>query len=182
MSAKSMYSYSDTLYAILDEFKPESAFEWGPGTSTQILAMHPAVKTVKSVEDEVFFYDAIEKLKYDNVTFCYKQDMHEYTNEIYNNEYDLIFVDGRNRPECLKAAFGRSNIVILHDAAREQYREAIHMYKHHTWTDDGNTVTLTNSEEIANRLTSCLSKLSCKEPELQKCYLVPEAKAKGIKI
>lgn len=46
--------------------------------------------------------------------------------------YDLIFIDGRRRPECMNMAkrFLKENgIVLLHDAEREAYHEAMGGYK-----------------------------------------------------
>ncbi len=175
MPAKSMYSYSDTLYAVLDEFKPSSCFEWGPGTSTQIMALHPAVVTLNSVEHEVIFYDIVERLKLPNVLLHLASNLDDYVNVIGDAEYDFIFVDGRDRVRCLERAIHVAPLVMLHDAARAEYRDAVLAFKYQVWTDGGNTVCLTNDEEIYGRLSNLFKDRVC-EPPSEKVYFLEGAK------
>lgn len=179
MPAKSMHSYSTTLYAVLDEFEPRSAFEWGPGTSTQILSLYPSVKKLTSVEHEIIYYDMIERLSYGNLNLVYKPDMTEYVERL-NEDYDLIFVDGRNRAACLRRARGKSNLVILHDAARYQYRGAVNEYNHVIWTDDGNTAVLTDDRLTYERLLNCLAPIQAEEPGPEMVELSKKAIEKGM--
>jgi len=160
-----MYSYSETLYALLDEFKPTTVFEWGPGTSTQIICLYPSVEKLVSVEHEIIFYDMVERLRFGNLDLKFIPDMERYVSAF--NGCDFVFVDGRDRARCLQKAFN-SNVVILHDAAREDYRKDIKKFKYQVWTDEGNTVTLTNNEETYEKIKSCLSKFICNEPETEK--------------
>lgn len=171
MSAKSMYSYRHTLYAILDEFQPKTAFEYGTGTSTQIMALYPSVKTVISVEHDEKFYDLIERLSLGNVMLSCKSDMDEYVNEL-SQATDLVFIDGRNRAKCLEHAKNYSDIVVLHDARREEYRTAILTYQYQIWTDEGNTVVLTDDEITYGRLKSALEEIECVEPFTEKIIYV----------
>lgn len=165
MPAESMYSYSDTLYAILDAFKPRSVFEWGPGTSTQIIALYPSVESLKSVEHDENFYGVVSRLNLPNTTVCHRPSMDEYVNEIGSgNFYDLIFIDGRDRARCLDVASACSNLILLHDAARINYRDAVDSYRFQVWTDEGNTVALTDDADTYLRLMDCLRKLDCDKP------------------
>ena len=182
MSAKSMYSYSDTLYAILDEFKPEHIFEWGPGLSTQIMALHPSVKSIVTVEHEIIFYDMIERLKLDNVIFHYVEEMDEYVKKAEGTRYDLVFIDGRDRSRCLDCASLITDLVILHDAARTDYRDSVDRFKYQVWTDDGNTAVLTNNESVYNRAKKYLENLICSVPSPEKCFMTMAGDLKKIKI
>lgn len=179
MPAKSMYSYSETLYKLLDEFKPQTAFEWGPGVSTQIISLYPSVEKLVSVENEIIFYDLLENLNFNNLVLRYCPDMGEYVDALGEQFYDIIFIDGRTRTKCLHKANGHSDIVILHDAAREEYREAIKSYKYQVWSDSGNTVVLTNDEKTNERILSILSG-SLVEPKLEKVLIDEEACSKGV--
>ncbi|MBX4189767.1 hypothetical protein KW791_00495 [Candidatus Parcubacteria bacterium] len=181
MPAKSMHSYAETLYAILDEFKPRVCFEWGPGTSTQIMALHPSVQRLDSVENEQIFYDLIERLHYDNVNFHYFREMDEYVEALKGN-YDFVFIDGRDRSRCLDVAKKHSPIVMLHDAARSDYRQAIHEYQFKVWTDFGQTVSLTNNIQVYSRLKSALNTLECDEPKEEKIRIIPQAEFKGMAV
>ena len=182
MPAKSMYSYADTLYAILDQFHPERVFEWGPGTSTQIMALHPSVKSVLSVEHEIVFYDMIEKLNFGNVIFKYENGMDEYVSAAGDERYDLVFVDGRDRSRCLETASKITDLVILHDAAREDYRDAVNNFKFQIWTDEGNTAVLTNDELVYERVKGCLSALIVNTPKPEKVRVVGHSKERGDKL
>ena len=166
MPAKTIYSYYKTLYSVLDEFRPRSIFEWGPGTSTQIMALHDCKPLVHSVEHEDFFYDKVAGLQLDGVTFELQREMAAYVSSLKDDSrYDLIFIDGRSRAECLERAASHSNLVMLHDAARADYRDAVDSYKFQVWTDDGNTVCLTNEQGVYEQLMSCLEKMVCAKPE-----------------
>jgi predicted O-methyltransferase YrrM len=182
MPAKSMYSYADTLYALLDAFKPERVFEWGPGTSTQIMALHPSVKSVVSVEHEIQFYDMIEKLNFGNVIFKYENGMEEYVKAPGDERYDLVFVDGRDRSRCLDMASKITDLVVLHDAARSDYREAVENFKFQVWTDQGNTAVLTNDEAVYVKVKNCLSALICRTPKVEKVMIVGHSRERGDKL
>lgn len=171
MPAKSLCSYMDALYTILDEFKPRRCFEWGPGTSTQILCLYPSVEYVKSIEHSDFFYDMIEKLNLQPLSLEIQSDMDDYVGAIGDGTYDLIFIDGRDRVRCLEMAKGRSPIIMIHDAARQQYREAIKKYDYVVWTDDGNTAILTDNEATFHRIAECIGKSACPEPKEEIIYV-----------
>lgn len=50
----------------------------------------------------------------------YTKPMNEYFSENTNN-YDLIFIDGDNRKECLESAFNRSAIIVCHDMHTNEF-------------------------------------------------------------
>lgn len=182
MPAKSMYSYSDSLYAILDEFKPAKVFEWGPGTSTQIMALHKSVMCITSVEHEHIFYDMIERFRIPNLILRYEPDMEKYADSIGDETFDFIFIDGRDRGKCLELAMERSPLVMLHDASRADYRDDVDAYPFQIWTDDGNTVTLTKRPDIYERALSCLEKMSCEKPNPEHVYMSEYGKQNKVKV
>jgi len=177
-----MHSYDKTLYALLEAFNPKNVFEWGPGISTQIIALYPSVEKVVSVEHDEFFYDLVERLSLDNVSLNIRQDMEEYVNFIGDSRYDLIFVDGRNRRNCLKVARNLTDLVVLHDAARLDYRDAVDDYRFQIWTDEGNTVVLTNSQEVYEKSKSVLCSIECKKPNPEVIAIKKSALEKGYSV
>lgn len=179
MPAKSLHSYANTLYDILAEFNPETVFEWGPGVSTQIFALYPSVEKVISVEHDDYFFQLVDKFNFENVKLEYKPNMEDYSNAIGEDHYDLIFVDGRDRSNCLKYAKKLSDLVVLHDAARLDYRDAVDDFKYQIWTDEGNTVVLTNSEDIYERAKNKLRMDICKKPNPEVIKFKDSAKEKG---
>lgn len=179
MPAKSLYSYSDTLYSILDSFRPRSVFEWGPGTSTQIMALHGCVEELTSVEHEKAFFDVVDRMRLPNVRLLHRPDMDGYVGAITESSYDLVFVDGRDRSRCLSLAKVYTKLVLLHDAARSDYREAVDSYRFQMWTDEGNTVALTDDAETYTRLMECLRSLECDKPEAEVVRMVGHSLVKG---
>lgn len=181
MPAKSLYSYSDTLYAILDAFRPRSVFEWGPGTSTQIMALHGCVEELTSVEHEGAFYEVVERMRLPNVRLQHRPDMDGYVGAITDSSYDMVFVDGRDRAKCLSLAKVYTKLVLLHDAARSDYREVVNSYRFQVWTDEGNTVALTDDADTYLKLMECLSSLDCEKPEAEVVRMVGHSLVNGEK-
>lgn len=159
-TAQSYDSYMDTLLAILDEFKPAKVFEYGTGKSTKVLAMYPGVKLLVSVEHSAEWYQKSIQGELSNLFIIFEPDHSKYVRLIDGTFYDLVFVDGIDRPDCLKQAklnLSTDGIVMLHDAKRSEYIEAIKLYKFQVWTDDGHTVTLTDNAHVHSRLVNRLS-------------------------
>lgn len=156
MSAKEWGSYRDTLYRILDCFRPRYIFEYGTGKSTDIFCSYPDVQKVISVEHDDAYAESIKTRLYDNHTLLVEHDLDRYAGSLQDAP-DFIFVDGRNRVACLKQAFKVADaVVMLHDSDRAHYQEGIALFKFKFFTDDGNTVTLTNSEVKADKISEAL--------------------------
>jgi hypothetical protein len=149
-------SFGPTLIKVLGIVNPKTIFEYGPGVSTKIMATHPGVEIVDSVEDETAWYEKYRWTMPDNVQIYYQPVAEAYPETLGRVEkYDLIFVDGIERVSCLYVARVRLNkggVVVLHDAERPNYREMIETYKYKFWTDEGHTVTLTDDDITAMRL------------------------------
>jgi len=144
MPAKEWGSYRETLYRILDGFRPRYIFEYGTGKSTDIFCSYPDVEKVISVEHDDAYAENIRTRLYDNHTLLVEHDLDRYAGTLQDAP-DFIFVDGRNRVECLKRAKQVSGaIVMLHDSDRTKYKEGIEIFSYKVYTDGGNTVTLTD--------------------------------------
>lgn len=150
-TAETWDSYEPTLLKVLKEFKPKRVLEWGSGKSTYTLAK--ACDTVDSVEHNPSW---VKSDFPSNVNQMFEPDLQLYflTTGRYD-DYDLIFIDGRKRNECLKHAHSvlkDGGIVMLHDAERERYQEGVKSYVYNIFTDKGHTVTMTNSFKTLERL------------------------------
>lgn len=164
--ARTWDSFKDTLYAVLSIISPKTVFEYGPGVSTGIIAIHPGVELVDSVEHDLAWFEKHRWNMPDNVQITHQPMLEAYPETPGRCEkYDLIFVDGRERESCLYVARGRLNpggVVMLHDAERPIYKQMIDSYRYRFWTDNGNTVTLTDSDISAMRLEKLYE--SCDSP------------------
>lgn len=157
MTAKSWDSYKETVYAVLDRFKPRFILEFGPGFSTGIFATNANVERVVSLEHDKEYYNKFIGSFYSNVQYVYEPDIDLYAQFKPEFTPDLIFIDGRNRSRCLREVRTLCRLIILHDSAREQYQEAISEYDYKIWADEGNTVCLTNDVKIYEVLQECLN-------------------------
>ena len=161
--ASSWDSYQRAMHSILDEFKPSLCFEWGSGVSTQIMALHPAVDHVETVENSEKYYRYGSQFRIANITFHYEPDLRKYAGVKGSRApYDFIFVDGRNRLQCLFNAhklLNQHGIVMLHDAGRIWYHAGVESYKHSLFVDGGCTAIMTNSTKTFLKLNEIKEKL-----------------------
>ncbi len=158
-TASSYDSYMQTLLDVLDRFRPKNVLEYGTGKSTGVLAMHPAVEHLTSVEHDSEYLRKVPV--YENHTLLYRPNLDEYCRTRDEGlAYDLVFVDGRERARCLAFAnriIYPDGIIMLHDAKREKYQDAINKFKFKIWSDGGHTVCLTDNEQRAAELAALLS-------------------------
>lgn len=105
-------------------------FEYGSGYSTQYYAKH--VLEVTSVEHDREWYDKIKNELPDNTKLIFQElDYNgDYCRAISHTQrnYDVAVVDGRDRVRCTVnavAALSERGVVILDDAHREKYSEAV---------------------------------------------------------
>lgn len=161
-TAQSWDSYIDTLLVVLDELRPKRVLEYGSGKSTQVLAMSPSVEQLRTVEHDKEWFDKAKQQAFINTELIYEPNGGAYSLSHGGGKYDLIFVDGIERPACLDVASYIVNFngaVILHDAARSEYANAISRWPFCIDTDDGHTKTMTHSYEINEMLKSKLFNL-----------------------
>jgi len=107
-----------------------SLFEFGSGYSTLFYAK--LVRNVISVEHDRMWLNRMEDKVPDNVSLLYKEKdidgMYCRTITEFNQEFDVVIVDGRDRVNCVKQAIGKLSkigVIILDDSARMRYLEAI---------------------------------------------------------
>lgn len=152
-TASSWDSFRTTLIKVLAEFKPKTVFEYGPGTSTLIMQDFPSIEKIITIEHDVAWFHKWATQFGEKITLILEEDLNKYPYHLKSeNDYDLYFIDGREREACLDLCNRFNSIVILHDAEREQYRPNIQQYNHIFMEDDGHTAVLCNNDKIATRL------------------------------
>jgi predicted O-methyltransferase YrrM len=142
-------SYSSTLRAIAAESPNiKRIFEWGPGRSTIILhELFPSAE-IHGIEHDPSWYPRCERLMgaIPKVRIAFQrieiqpQIAGAYvTAPLYLDKFDLMFVDGRFRRECLGVAqfcLNDGGLVVLHDARRKAYHPAFQFYHPSEIVDD----------------------------------------------
>ena len=144
-------SFESLLAYVCQTKQPKNILEWGPGRSTKvILANAPEAKVLTIEHNEKWFRKAQSEFgTHPNVELCHRVfSMKGGLSEGYINypvwramqdggelrRYDLIFVDGRSRFDCLIAAkmlLKPGGVVLLHDAHRANYHPAVETFQHH---------------------------------------------------
>lgn len=152
MPAKTIDSYRDTLYAVMDLFHPKTVLEYGPGESTMMILMCRSVEYVRSIEHDEFWLNKF-KAHGLNIDLVFQPDLEKYPYETGDRiRYDFVFVDGRNRVKCLDHVKNMTDVIVMHDALRPKYREGIERFKFRKWTDECNTVILTDNPEVYEKV------------------------------
>ncbi len=105
-------------------------FEFGSGYSTLFYAK--LVRSVISVEYNRNWLSLMDSKIPDNVSLIYREKDVDgsYCRSIteFNQEFDVVIVDGRDRVNCVKQAMGKlskTGVIILDDSDRQRYSEAI---------------------------------------------------------
>ncbi len=109
--------------------KPMKVFEYGSGNST--LWFSSKVKSIISIEnDSNFYYKMLKKFSSkNNIIYELKKLNTNYSTKIldYENEFDIVIIDGRERVECTKnciKALKKDGIIIFDNSDRVKYKEA----------------------------------------------------------
>jgi predicted O-methyltransferase YrrM len=144
-------SFENLLAYVCQTKKPKRILEWGPGRSTKcILANAPDCQILTIEHDQKWFNKAKAQfgthpqvdLQHRVISMKGGQSTGYINYPIWRaiqdghglNSYDLIFVDGRSRFDCLVAAkllLKDDGVVILHDAHRANYMPAVESFSHH---------------------------------------------------
>lgn len=110
--------------------------EWGPGRSTLMMVKTCPEAEIYSVESEWRYFLLAGKDYEDNpkVHFIYSKPNSNYVHPpiLQGLKFELVFVDGRRRVDCLVAALdfvSDDGVVILHDADRKEYRVGTSLYR-----------------------------------------------------
>lgn len=129
-----MYSYIPYYTKVLDVYKPTKVLEWGPGVNT-IMALNAGCE-VWSIEHDKQYMPYFEENHHQILADL---DNNDYV-KIPDIEYDLFFVDGRRRAECIKKVYEKASdkaLCCIHDAQRARYRDAINLFKYQKFFDNG---------------------------------------------
>jgi len=139
-------SFKSILTKWCEKIQPKRILEWGPGVSTEMMEKLCPHAFIFSFEHQKQYYDHwSNRLK---STLFLVEDLNTYANGgniIWEEKFDMIFVDGRNRVSCLRKALDLvkdDGVVILHDAEREEYRQGIELFTTVDVDDDQGTVVL----------------------------------------
>jgi hypothetical protein len=79
------------------------------------------ITSIENVEEWVEFVKKEYNHKNNLDVIHYTKPMNEYFNET-KNSYDLIFIDGNERKECLQSSFYRSPIIVCHDMHASEFK------------------------------------------------------------
>ena len=127
-------SYQQVLLYLKQEtnFKPQHIVEWGAGKSTALMAKLWPNAQILSIEHDKIWYKRISDATADlpNVTVEH-WTLEQGKSKGYasapcwrGTQYDLAFIDGRMRADCLYVAtqwVRVTGLTILHDTHRESY-------------------------------------------------------------
>ena len=125
-------SFRTLLSKWCKEIKPKMILEWGPGVSTELMEKECPKATIYTFEHLKQYSDYWKGILKSTVFLV--EDLEKYSranNIIFAKKFDLVFVDGRQRVECLKTALKwvkKSGVVILHDSERPEYSEGIKLF------------------------------------------------------
>lgn len=136
LARKGDHSYAEVLCRWCLELRPRRILEWGPGESTALMhALLPDAE-ILTIEHQPAFAARARKRH-----GAYAQVEHVPLKDYGANDYpvwplldagcapfDLAFVDGRRRVECLVAAthcVSEGGAIVLHDADRPHYKPGI---------------------------------------------------------
>jgi hypothetical protein len=122
----SMYSFTKTLSDVCITVRPNRVVEWGPGLSTQLihtlcpLSQHVAIEhspKYSKIAADAYPFVELRQFGIDSPKSAYASCV------MRDAPYDIAFIDGRRRVECVLCAFVNNPdiIIILHDANRWQY-------------------------------------------------------------
>lgn len=109
--------------------RPMNVFEYGSGNSTLWFASR--VKKITSIENDKDFYTTmLAKMgSIPNISYELKTLKDNYSSKIleYDNEFDILIIDGRERIQCTKnglKALKKDGIIIFDNSDRTKYQEA----------------------------------------------------------
>jgi FkbM family methyltransferase len=122
------YPFIHFIYKrIKSDFK---IFEYGSGNST--LWLSRIAKFVTSVEHDIKWHKKMKPLLPKNVDYIHHDLVYggDYSKEIlkqkYRKKFDIAFIDGRDRVNCIKNSLNAINnkgVIVLDNAEREYYNE-----------------------------------------------------------
>lgn len=127
--------------ALLYIKRPKSVLEFGAGGSTVRWAGRVNLWTAIEASSE-WVRKVRRAAPRAEVWFVKEEPWEAYVSPVAYR-YDLIFVDGRHRVECVKASpqwLAPGGVIVLHDAMRPEYAEAWDVYPHKLLLGQGNAI------------------------------------------
>lgn len=163
-------SFEKLLAFVCREKQPKNVLEWGPGRSTKVILSNAPLANILTIEhNPKWFKEAQSQFgSHPHVELQHRVlSMKGGRSTGYVNYpiwramqdgedlrcYDLIFVDGRSRFDCLIAAkllLRPGGVVVLHDTHRDSYLPAVKTFAHHKMYNELRTAVM--SEEPMNFL------------------------------
>lgn len=160
-TARTWDSYKNPLLAALHALNPKSVLEYGPGESTKTFHAHESISTIDSIEHSPAWAEKLDRDKLFKMKLYVEPKHHKYPFVAGRiNAYDLIFIDGIERPTCISLAgfrLNRGGIVVVHDAERLEYKQAYELWGLKYFVDGGHTVFLTNDFDTGDILAKVLT-------------------------
>ncbi|MEN3940682.1 class I SAM-dependent methyltransferase [Prosthecobacter sp. SYSU 5D2] len=127
-----MHGFKKVLEDWLLKVKPKRILEWGPGLSTEIMLDHAPGAQVLSIEHHEGYYAKANQSLGERVRLVHLRA--DIANSSYatfaldEGPFDLVFVDGRRRVECVMAALhvlSPGGVILLHDFCRLNYQRLL---------------------------------------------------------
>ena len=144
--ASTYYTYEIYLRKLCNILHPRNILEWGPGRSTCIMHEECPDANILSIEHDKLFYNKAQiqhkdnkkiNIIYVNHTITPAEDKGYTTYPVRKllperlDFYDLIFIDGRSRCDCLCISFlllSSAGVVVLHDSNRVNYHPGLEIF------------------------------------------------------
>jgi len=140
-----LVSYEHVLRTACRAINPKRVLEWGPGASTRMITEECPGAQILSMEHEKKWANRFNQDPLPNVKIVLRSvDLRGGTSQGYvtwplyqykmndGKGYDLIFIDGRFRFDCLVIAsqlLNSGGCVIIHDTHRKIYHPAFNLFK-----------------------------------------------------
>jgi len=149
-------SFERALVRVCRSLKPKRVLEWGPGRSTAITLRECPDAHILTLEHSPKYHEEVSRLFAGDsrveiemrtistkggastgyVSYPLWQNIRDHGRP--TPVYDMVFVDGRFRFDCLTVArmlVKQNGVVILHDAHRKNYHPAVDLFPH-VWRDE----------------------------------------------
>jgi predicted O-methyltransferase YrrM len=170
MKKSKFYSFESVLKKACQQVKPEKVLEWGTGHSTKIINDNSDAQILTIEHDLIYYKKALADFQeYPNIEVVHKalimagrggQSTGYINYPIYkalkdNVEdlriYDLIFVDGRSRFDCIitgRLLLKDTGILLVHDTHRKNYMPAVKSFPYYRNFTDVRTAAMAKTPII----------------------------------
>lgn len=147
MTMDGWHSYKPILAHVCRKKNPGRILEWGPGESTDLMLAETSGSHITTIEHDDYWYrKAQQRFQGQRRISLIKESIVDPRNPggstfyctypflTANRWFDLIFIDGRCRPDCITLAnhaySNEDTIAIVHDSDRRNYQRAIEKWQH----------------------------------------------------